>query len=137
MGKTLQLNTYVYSQIWNNAFIINTKDKHFRNFIKNIESYLQPTKGNEVLENIAKRKNEGGLNLINISDRINTLKIKQILEADKQLPETDNIIYMVGTKDEKVYGKKISGPKTEINTEKKKALIRKIEENKQNIMNYK
>ena len=82
MGKILQLNTYVYSQIWNNAWIINTKDKHFKNFIKNIESDLQPTKGNEVLENIAKRKNEGGLNLVNITDRINTLKIKQIIEAD-------------------------------------------------------
>ena len=40
MGKVLNINTYIYSQIWNNGYIINTKDKHFKNFAKSIEAYL-------------------------------------------------------------------------------------------------
>ena len=50
MGKILNINTYIYSQIWNNTYIINTKDKHYKNFIKDIENYLQLAKGDEILE---------------------------------------------------------------------------------------
>ena len=58
--------------------------------MKDVAGYLQPIK-EEVLENVSKRKIEGGLNLINLMERIDSLKIKQILEADTQIPETDNI----------------------------------------------
>ena len=97
VGKILNINTYIYSQIWNNAYIINTKDKHYKNFIKDIENYLQPTKGDEILEHAERRINEGGLNLINITERIETLKLREIIEADTKLPETDNIVHMIGT----------------------------------------
>ena len=70
IGKILNINTYIYSQIWNNAYIINTKDKHYKNFMKDIENYLQPTKGDEILEHAERRIIEGGLNLINITERI-------------------------------------------------------------------
>ena len=68
---------------------------------------------------MSKRKIEGGLNLINLMERIDSLKIKQILEADTQIPETDNIIYTIGTKDKIIYDRKISGPKKK-RTQKKK-----------------
>ena len=68
MGKILNINTYIYSQIWNNTYIINTKDKHYKNFIKDTENYLQLAKGDEILEHAERRINEGGLNLINITE---------------------------------------------------------------------
>ena len=70
-------------------------------------------------------------------ERIDSLKIKQILEADTQIPETDNIIYTIGTKDKIIYDRKISGPKKEKNTEEEERLIKKMVENEINLKNYK
>ena len=137
MGKILNINTYIYSQIWNNAYIINTKDKHYKNCIKDIENYLQPTKGDEILEHAERRINEGGLNLINITERIETLKLREIIEADTKLPETDNIVHMIGTRDKQIYGKTINGPKAESNTEQEKKAIKRIEEKQESLTNYK
>ena len=86
---------------------------------------------------MSKRKIEGGLNLINLTEHINSLKIKQILEADTQIPETDNIIYTIGTKDKIIYDGKISGPKKEKNTEEEERLIKKIVDNEISLKNYK
>ena len=80
-GRILQLNTYVFSTIWNRAWVINTKEKAFKDLLKETSTYLQFIKGDEILEKVAKRKTEEGLNRINLEERIQTFKIKQILEA--------------------------------------------------------
>ena len=35
-GKILQLNTHIFSTIWNNAWLLNTKDDHFKDFVKDV-----------------------------------------------------------------------------------------------------
>ena len=64
-GNNLQLNTYTFSTIWINAWVLNTKDEHFKDFVKDVEVYLQPLKLERVLENVSKRIINGGLTLIN------------------------------------------------------------------------
>ena len=117
--------------------MINTKKKEFKDLLNEVSTYLQLIKGEEIREKVAKRKTEGGLNLINLEDRIQTLKTKQILEADQQIPETDDIIYMVGTNDKKIYDIKFDGPKQAINTDYKKKLLNLIIQNEQALKNYK
>ena len=77
------------------------------------------------------------MNLINLEERIQTLKTKLILEADQQIPETDDIIYMVGTNDKKIYDMKFDGPKQAINTDYEKSFLNLIIQNEQALKNYK
>ena len=39
-GKILKLNTYVFSTVWNNAWLIDIKDPRFKAFIRRIERFL-------------------------------------------------------------------------------------------------
>ena len=39
-GKILKLNTYVFSTVWNNAWLIDIKDPRFKSFIRRIERFL-------------------------------------------------------------------------------------------------
>ena len=114
LGKILNLNTYVYSKIWNNAYLINTTDKYFKDFVQQIESYLDYIKGNQIKESVERKIIEKGLGLINIKERIKTLQIKETLEADTKRPETDDILYTVGTQDKILYDQSFPG------TEKRK-----------------
>ena len=136
-GRILQLNTYVFSTIWNRAWVINTKKKEFKDLLNEVSTYLQLIKGEEIREKVVKRKTEGGLNLINLEERIQMLKTKQILDADQQIPETDDIIYMVDTNDKKIYDMKFNGPKQAINTDYEKSLLNLIIQNEQALKNYK
>ena len=45
VGKILRLNTYVFSTVWNNAWLIDIKDKYFEHFLKEVEKYLCKYKG--------------------------------------------------------------------------------------------
>ena len=137
MGKILNINTYVYSKIWNNAFLINTKDKHYKDFIKQIENYLNYTKGNEIRENVEKKISEKGLGLINITERLKTIQIKEFLEAATKKTETDNILYTVGTHDNLIYDQTFLGPKAENNTEREKEIIKLLIDKKEDIKNFK
>ena len=137
MGKILNINTYIYSKIWNNAFLISTKDKHFKDFIKKIENYLSYNNGNEIREHVEKKIPEKGLGLINITERIKTLQIKEFLEAANKKPETDNILYTVGINDKLIYDQNFLGPKTENNTENEKEIIKILIDKKEVIKNYK
>ena len=51
-GKILHLNTFVLSTIWNNARLIDTKDEHYKKFIKKIENYLHWYKGKKIMERV-------------------------------------------------------------------------------------
>ena len=137
LGKILNLNTYIYSKMWNNAYLINTTDKHFNDFVQQIESYLVYIKGNEIKESIERRIIEKGLGLINVKERIKTLQIKETLDADTKRPETDNILYTVGTQDKILYDQSIPGPKKENNPTKEKEMIKILIDKKEDIKNYK
>ena len=60
-------------------------------------------KGQEILEKISKTKEEGGLGLINLTERIQAIKILELLNAANQRPESDNIIYEIGIKQMAIY----------------------------------
>ena len=68
VGKILRLNMYVFSTVWNNAWLIDIKDKYFKHFLKEVEKYLCKYKGQEIVEKISKTKDEGGLGLINLTE---------------------------------------------------------------------
>ncbi len=137
MGKIIKLQTYVYSTIYNNAWLINTNSKEFELFLKNVGEYLQRIKNREVLEKVQRKFNKGGLNLINIKERIETLKIKQILDSENQLPESDNIIYELGHKQKTIFNKNYIGPKIEIIPTHIKKSLAKLEPKIEIIRNYK
>ena len=85
-GKILRLNTYVFSTVWNNAWMIDINNYHFRQFITQIEKYLCEFKGKEILGKVSKRREEGGLGLINIKERIQAIQALKFLKADMQKP---------------------------------------------------
>ena len=103
-GKILRLNTFVFSTIWNSAWLINTKDEHYKGFIKKIERYLDIYKGREIREKVSKHKSEGGMGLINISERIRSIQLLEFLKADVQMPESDNLVFEIGTMQKSLYG---------------------------------
>lgn len=133
VGKILRINTYICSTIWNNAWLINTSDEHFRLFIKELAKYIQKIKGGEILEKVMRRKEEGGLNLLNIKERIEAIKVAEIIKADKQIPETDNIIFETGTKQNLIYNTSFKGPRSENTND----IILTIEKNITSINSFK
>ena len=60
-GKILALKTYVFSTVWNNAWLIDIKDSHFKSFIGKIERYLCLYKGTEIREKVSRSRDRGGL----------------------------------------------------------------------------
>ena len=104
-GKILHLNTFVLSTIiWNNAWLIDIKDEHYKKFVQKIENYLHWYKGKEIMEHVSKDKNKGGMGLINPTERIRCIKLMEYLNAKTQMPEIDNLVYEVGTMQRLLYG---------------------------------
>ncbi len=95
--------------LWHKAWLINVKNHSFKDFVKEISRYLQTIKGAEIYDSVSKNIKDGGLGLINLKERI-----IEILRAAKNLPEADNIIYDVGTKQQEVYRKTLNGPKSDV-----------------------
>ena len=58
--KDLLIGTYVFSTVWNNAWLIDIKDKHFKQFLE-VEKCLCKYKGQEIGEKVSKIKDDGGL----------------------------------------------------------------------------
>ena len=73
-GKILKLNTYVFSTVWNNAWLIDIKYPHFKAFIRRIERFLCKYKGN-ILQKVSTSRDQGGLGLINIKERIQAIQV--------------------------------------------------------------
>jgi hypothetical protein len=137
MGKILRLHTYIYSLIYSNAWLINTNSKDFTNFMGKVGRFLCRTKSKKALEKVSNKIEEGGLNLINLKERLESIKIKDILEANINIPETDDIIYKCGTKQKKIFGTNFSGPKEELTNPNFKELLNKIERHIETIKNFK
>ena len=72
---------YVFSTVWNNAWLIDIKDKYLKQFLKEVEKQLCKYKGQEILKKISKTTEEGGLGLINLTERIQAIKILEFLNA--------------------------------------------------------
>ena len=123
VGKILRLN--VFSTVWNNAWLIDIKDKYFKQFLKEVEKYLCKYKGQEIVEKVSKTKDEGGLGLINLTERLQAIKILELLNAASQRPESDNIIYEIGIKQMAFYGANYVGSKAEETND----IIKLLEEN--------
>ena len=137
VGKILRINTYIYSTIFNNAWLLDTENHYFKTLIDEIGKYLQKLKHLETYELVSKRINEGGLNLINIKSRVEAIKAKEILEAIYNIPETDNIIYEVSTYQRKLYNTQICGPKADPIPKKTMKIIKILEPKMEIVKNYK
>ena len=85
-------------------------------------------KGQEILEKISKTKEEGGLGLINLTERIQAIKILELHNAANQRPESDNIIYEIGIKQMAIYGTNYVGSKAEETNDIIKLLEKNIDE---------
>ena len=48
-----------------------------------------------------------------MKERIQAIKVKDMIEAESQIAETDDLIYAVETKQNLIYGKIYPDPKTE------------------------
>ena len=65
------------------------------------------------------------------------IKVNEMIEADSQSPEKDDLIYAVGTKQKSIYGNTFSSPKTEFVNQKVREIIHHIEEEKESLKNCK
>ena len=137
VGKILNINTYIYSTIYNSAWVLDTNNLAFRAFIHEVSKYLQKTNSSDIYDKVSKKIEEGGLGLINIKERVETIKAIEILEAITKMPETDNIIYETSTNQRKLYQKILNGPKMQRPPDEIMRLINLIEPNIEIIRNYK
>ena len=48
------------------------------------------------MEKVSTSRDKGGLGLINIKERIQAIHALKYLQANKRLPETDNVLFEVG-----------------------------------------
>jgi hypothetical protein len=137
VGKILNINTYIYSTIYNSAWVLDTEDLAFRQLIYEASLYLQKVKHQDTYDKVAKRIEEGGLGLINIKERVETIKAIEILQAIDKMPETDNIIYETSINQIKLYQKIVPGPKMQTPPAETTKLIKIIEPKIEIIRNYK
>ena len=75
-----------------------------------------------------KQKDEGGLGLINLTERLQAIKILELLNAASQRPEIDNVIYEIGIKQMTIYGTSYLGSKAEETNDIIKLLEKNIDE---------
>ena len=103
-GKILALNTYVFSTVWNKAWLIDIKNSHFKKFICNIERYLCLYKGNKIMEKVSTEEDLASLILkrgfkpyrhLNISTnaRSDNIKIRQVYQECVTFYSTFNRLF--------------------------------------------
>ena len=146
MWTNLQFTNFVLNQLINETTCLTflslfcgpkyEKHYHFRQFITQIEKYLCEIKGKEILEKVSKRREEGGLGLINVKESIQAIQALEFLKADMQKPETDNL-FEVGWKQKALYGRMFHGGKSEKAKDMITVICDKINEIKRFKMNHK
>ena len=102
-----------------------------------ISTYIQRIKNKELYEKITKPIEKGGLGLINIEERVQAIKVKELLQAGDNRPETDDLIYDIGLKQHLILDKGHTGPKSETLNKNIKNETKKLEENIVELKNYK
>ena len=78
VGKILWLNMYVFSTVWNNAWLIDINDKYFKQFLIEVEKYLCKYKGQEILEKNLQNKRRWARSY-QLTERIQAIKILEFL----------------------------------------------------------
>ena len=68
--------------------------------------------------------------MINLKERILAIKVQAILDSWDQSSESDNIIYVIGTKQKNIYGKTFTGPRIQIAKPETNTCIKLIEDAK-------
>ena len=116
---------------------MDTKSKDFRAFVNKLSTYIQRVKNKEIYDKISKPIEKGGLGLINIEERIQAIKIKELLQAEENRPETDDLIYDIGVKQNIILENGHIGPKSETLNKKIKTEMKTLEENITELRNYK
>ena len=89
-----------------------------------------------VYEKVAREREAGGLGLINIEERIKAIKARDLIEIEEEIIEKDDLFYELGTKQHIVAGRISTGPKTEIMRKDLKHIIKDVEKNQEDIVNY-
>ena len=59
IGKIIRINTFVYSQIWHAAWLIDTNCKDFNSFERKIAAYLQLIKAIDVYDHVSRKNRKG------------------------------------------------------------------------------
>ena len=137
IGKVLMVNSKMWSLIWPRAWLIDTKDVELKKLLKNVKYYIQRAKCNLVYEQITKSKDEGGLGLINLTERIEAIKCKQLQNIDQDNAENDTIQYLLGHRMKTLFNVDIRGPKKEIYNSKFEKTFDLMMENKELIKTIK
>ena len=123
IGKILVINSIFWGSLWHCAWVINETDEELTRLIKDVSKFLQSSKSKITYEQVAKPKEAGGLNLINLKERITTIKIKSLHNTHEDTPENDDLLFYIGTRQKKIFGKFFGGPKEEINKNKYEKII--------------
>ena len=56
------------------------------------------------MEKVSTSRDRGGLGLINIKERTQAIQALEYLQANQQIPETDNVLFEVGLHQKTLYG---------------------------------
>ncbi len=102
LGKTLIVNTLVYSKMNHLMWILRDCNTEISQLIRQVTDFIIPECQDSM--NISKKQEEGGTGLINLKRRIISAKLKSIINTTKNEPENDNIKYFSSTKGRNVYG---------------------------------
>ena len=68
------------------------------------ERYLDIFKGKEIKEKFSNHKTEGGMGLIDLSQRVRSIQLLEYLRADTPMSKTDNLVFEVGTMQKTLHG---------------------------------
>ena len=104
LGKTLIVNTQIYSKLNHMMWILRNCNQELTKFTKNITDFVIPGFPNHEQE-INMPKHHGGSGMINIKKRILATKLRMILQGKEQNQENDNLHYYMGTRGQKIFGK--------------------------------
>ena len=77
------------------------------------------------MERVSTSTDGGGRGLINIRERIRAIQALEYLQANQQLPETDNVLFEVGLHQKTLYGRTVvvKGAKSSKSPLKQKIII--------------
>ena len=120
LGKILLINSLIFSQIWHIGGIITPTKTGISKLYRKLNSWLNGTRGHNIIDQIMKPKEYGGAGLLNLEQRLTAIKIKnlQFLITGDWYKDFDIILYWAGTKNLILSGKMKTGPKCETCTNK-------------------
>ena len=137
IGKILLTNTTLLSQIWHVGCIIKPEEKYINQLYKKINTWLNGTRGENIIKLVTPKKINGGLGLLDIRKRLAAIKIKSLkfVITGAWGKEADFIIYWAGTNIQTLSGINPKGPKCEYCINEIGKTIRLMVKNKNKLTN--